>query len=99
MLTSNIQLGRTKVLTRFEFLLRTIAVVVALLGAAAAAVIGTVLVALWTGTDQLLPTITLRSVIVGEGALIDPTGTSTAHLQSPIGVSWPPIDPWWPALA
>src|SRR6478609_4975911 len=99
MLTSNIQLGRTKVLTRFEMFLRFAAALLALIGAAVSFMVGTVLVAMVTGADQVLPAVSFRPVLAGEGALIDPTGTSTAHIQFPIAVSWPTSDPWWPAAA
>src|SRR6478736_6940904 len=99
MLTSNIQLGRTKVLTRFEMFLRFAAALLALIGAAVSFTVGTVVVAMVTGADQVLPAVSFRPVLAGEGALIDPAGTSTAHIQFPIAVSWPTSVPWWPAAA
>jgi hypothetical protein len=99
LLTNSIQLGRTKVLTRFELFLRALAMVVGLLGAAVSLAIGAALVAYWTGAGQVLPAITIQPVIGGDGPLLDPSGTSTAHIQSPIAVSWPTVDPWWPAVA
>jgi len=53
MLTSNIQLGRTKVLTRFEMFLRFAAALLALIGAAVSFTVGTVVVAMVTGADQV----------------------------------------------
>jgi len=91
-------LGRTHLYTRWEVRFRAFAAVLSLLGAAAATVVGMAVTALVTGADQVWPAVTFRPVIGGDGALLDATGTSTAHLQLPVAISWPPLDPWWPAV-
>jgi hypothetical protein len=44
------------------------------------------------------PVVTVRTPIAGDGGLLDVSGTSTAHLQFPVTVTFPPLDPWWPVL-
>ena len=92
------QIGRTQLFTRFQVRLRAIAAVLALLGAAAAFVVGEAVVAWLFGLVQLRPDWNWIGFKAGEGPLLDPTGTSTAHLQFPVTVTLPPLDPWWPAL-
>ncbi len=92
------QIGRTTLFTRFQVRLRAIAAVLALLGAAAAFVVGEAVVAWLFGLVQLRPDWNWIGFKAGEGPLLDPTGTSTAHLQFPVTVTLPPLDPWWPAL-
>jgi len=92
------QIGRTRLWTRFEVRLRVVAAFLALLGAAAAAAIGAAVVATVTGLDQVWPVINWVGFKAGDGPLLDPTGASTSHLQFPVDVTLPPLDPWWPAL-
>ena len=92
------QIGRTTLFTRFEVRLRFVAALLALLGAAAAFVAGEAVVAWLSGLDQVRPVWDTRPLKSGYGPLLDVTGTSTAHLQFPLTVSLPPLDPWWPAL-
>jgi hypothetical protein len=92
------QIGRTRLWTRFEVRLRVVAAFLALLGAAAAAAIGAAVVATVTGLDQVWPVINRVGFKAGDGPLLDPTGASTSHLQFPVDVTLPPLDPWWPAL-
>jgi len=98
-LTSEIgQLGRTKLYTRWDIRLRYAAALLTLLGAAAAFAVGTAVIAQLSGADQVWPVVTFRSIAGGEGALVDPTGTSTAHLEFPAALTLPQLDPWWPVL-
>ena len=92
------QLGRTRLYTRWEARLRVFAALLTILGAAAAFAIGEAVVAALSGFDQVWPVINLRPFKSGDGALLDATGASTAHLQFPVTVTFPPLDPWWPAL-
>ena len=92
------QIGRTRLFTRFEVRLRAFAAALAVLGAAAAFVVGEAVVAVLSGLDQIRPVIEFRSPKVnGAGAVIDQTGAHL-ELQSPVTVTLPPLDPWWPAL-
>jgi len=92
------QIGRTTLFTRFQVRLRAVAAVLSLLGAAAAFVVGEAVVAWLSGVEQLRPDWEWIGFKTGAGALLDPTGTSTASLQFPVTVTLPPLDPWWPAL-
>ena len=92
------QIGRTRLFTRFEVRLRYVAAVLALLGAAAAAAVGTAVVA---HRDRAGAGVAGRHRPAahrrGRRDCSTPTGTSTAHLQFPVTVTFPPLDPWWPA--
>ena len=92
------QIGRTTLFTRFQVRLRYAAALLALLGAAAAFIIGEAVIATLSGLDQVRPVWAWVGPKAGDGPLIDASGASTAHLQFPVTVSLPPLDPWWPAL-
>ena len=96
MLTNEVgQLGRTKLYTRWEVRLRYAAAVLALLGAAASLAVGMALVAWWNDADQIWPAVEFRPPTAG-GPLLSPT--NPGHLQLPVDVTWPTVDPWWPAI-
>ena len=92
------QIGRTTLFTRFQVRLRYAAALLALLGAAAAFVVGEAVIAILSGLEQARPVWAWVGFKAGDGPLIDPTGASTAHLQFPVTVTFPPLDPWWPAM-
>ena len=85
-------LGVTRLYTRRERRTRAFAGILALLCASAAFAVGTAVVAVSTGTSPPYPIVRLRSLLTGEGPLLDLKGTgSTRTFQSPVTVTLPDV--------